>query len=261
MTKRIVALFATIIIIFTEQSFAAVVRTTGEVVAIDLVVKTLTIRRDRGEVFIMTFNDETIVEVGDEKRAITDIKVGDKVTIDFKRDKRVDTGEKVVKRINRKPTSEEQIAIEARKEAQKKLEAEQKRIAEEEKRLAEEKRRKEIRERYDEFVKKNGIKEWPSPKALSANPFIYEGRTVAIVSEFLEMMTSTQGVFEASEEHFVVSNIPKGLFTSKGTRVLIAGRVIGKTEVKMGLVMTVPHLKFIGVHHCKDWSCSDIIVK
>jgi hypothetical protein len=122
-------------------------------------------------------------------------------------------------------------------------------------RAEEERKKQEIRKRYNEFVKKNGVQAWPSGNELSANPFVYEGKTVAIRAEFKEMLTPTQGIFDG----FVVSNIPKGLFTSSGTHVVLAGRVIGKTEVKMGLEMTVPHLKFVGVHFCKDYDCRDIL--
>lgn len=122
-------------------------------------------------------------------------------------------------------------------------------------RAEEERKKQEIRKRYNEFVKKNGVQAWPSGNELSANPFVYEGKTVAIKAEFKEMLTPTQGIFDG----FVVSNIPKGLFTARGTDVVLAGRVIGKTEVKMGLEMSVPHLKFVGVHFCKNYDCSDIL--
>lgn len=57
---------------------------------------------------------------------------------------------------------------------------------------------------------------------------------------------------------FVISGIPKGLFTSKA-KVVLAGSVVGKTELKWKFMqMLVPHLKFVGVHFCKDWRCSDM---
>lgn len=145
-------------------------------------------------------------------------------------------------------------------EAQKKLEAEKKR-REMQARLAKEAREKaEVRKRYDEFVKKYGVKEWPSSDALSANPFVYEGKTVAIVLKFTEMLSPAQGLFMEDSQSFVVSNIPKGLFTTE-KKVVLAGHVLGKTEVKLPLFgpVSVPHLKFVGVHFCGKWNCSDII--
>ena len=120
----------------------------------------------------------------------------------------------------------------------------------------------EARKRFDEFVKKYGVKEWPSKDALFANPFVYEGRTIAIVSSFDTMLSPTQGVLEVGGDPVIVSKIPKGLFSSKA-KVVIAGRVLGKKEIKLPVLGTVlvPHLKFVGVHFCKDWRCSGIIAK
>ena len=136
-------------------------------------------------------------------------------------------------------------------------------IAEEEQRvIAEEEQRvmiaREVRDRYDKFMKKNDVNDWPSMESLLINPFIYKGKKVAILSTFNTMITATKGIFKADGKHFVVSDIPKGLFKSK-ERVVLAGRVLGKTEIKMGLSLLVPHLKYAKVHFCKDWQCSDII--
>ena len=122
--------------------------------------------------------------------------------------------------------------------------------------------RAEARKRFDDFVKKYSVKDWPSMKKFSANPFIYAGKTVAIVSSFETMISATEGIFESKDEPFIVSNMPKGLFTAEA-HVVIAGRVLGKKEAKLPVVGTVlvPHLKFIGVHFCGDWRCSDIVAK
>jgi hypothetical protein len=64
-----------------------------------------------------------------------------------------------------------------------------------------------------------------------------------------------------SSHFIVVSDIPKGMFT-KSTQVVLAGSVLGKTELKMGFgSLSVPHLKFVGAYLCKDWGCADIIPK
>jgi len=114
------------------------------------------------------------------------------------------------------------------------------------------------KDKFDEFTRKNDIEHWLSMEELSVNPFIYKGNKVAIVSTFNTMITATEGVFKSGGESFVVSKIPKGLFKSK-ERVVLAGRVLGKKEIKMGLSLLLPHLKYIGVHFCEDWKCSDII--
>jgi hypothetical protein len=126
----------------------------------------------------------------------------------------------------------------------------------------EEEERAEIKKRRDEFVKKNGVKEWPDISELSANPFVYEGQTIAIRAHFETMQTATQGIFGVGDfSPFVVSDIPKGLFKEGGLIVVLAGKVLGKTELQVPLfgLRQVPHLKFVGVHFCKDRNCSDII--
>src|SRR3990172_3962076 len=48
--------------------------------------------------------------------------------------------------------------------------------------------------RRDEFIKKNGVEEWPDISELSANPFVYEGQTIAIQTNFETMQASTHGI-------------------------------------------------------------------
>ena len=128
-----------------------------------------------------------------------------------------------------------------------------------------EKEQMEVRGRYDRFVKTNGVKQWPTIQELMTNPFVYEGTTVAIEATFEEMATATQGVFACrvgGTDHFlVVSGIAKATFTKRAP-VVLAGRVLGKTEVKGGFgSLAVPHLNFAAVHFCADWGCRDIIPK
>jgi hypothetical protein len=134
-------------------------------------------------------------------------------------------------------------------------------------RAAEEKKRMEARTRYDQFAKKYGVTKLPTIQELETNPFTYEGVIIAIKSTFEEMSTATQGVFTSrvsssfSDHPLVVSGIPRGTFTKKGA-VMLAGRVLGKTELKTGLgSIAVPHLTFVGVHSCADSDCNDITSK
>lgn len=128
-------------------------------------------------------------------------------------------------------------------------------------RAQQKKEKEDVRKRLDEFLKKNGVETWPSMNELSGNPFIYEGKTIALMASFSTMETATQGIFNNSREPFIVTDIPKGTFKKSGTIVVLAGKVLGKTELQNHLLglMQVPHLKFVGVHFCKDGNCSDII--
>ena len=127
------------------------------------------------------------------------------------------------------------------------------------------KEKAESRKRYNEFVKKNSVEEWPDISEFSANPFIHDGKIVALRVSFGEMQTATQGIFAEVDsmgaQPFVVSDIPKGMFKKSGTIVVLAGKVLGKTELQVPLfgLRQVPHLKFVGVHFCQDSNCSDII--
>lgn len=143
------------------------------------------------------------------------------------------------------------------------LEAEQQKLKMAREREQQEKKREEVNKRLKEFVDRNGVKEWVSLKGLSANPFIYEGKIIGVVIRFHQMLSATQGLFGGEDfglPAIVVSDIPRGLFTSEA-KVVLAGRVLGNIETKLPLLgtMIVPHLKFIGVHLCKDWGCTDIL--
>lgn len=137
--------------------------------------------------------------------------------------------------------AEEKKIIEA-KEA---LEAEMKK-------LEEEKKQEEIYNRSLKFVEKYGIQAWPSINELFANPFVYEGKTIAIIATFQMMQSATNGLFDRSGTPFVVSNIPKGIFTGNHNYFALAGKVLGNIEYNiLGTNRHIPHLKFVGVHFCE----------
>jgi hypothetical protein len=144
--------------------------------------------------------------------------------------------------------------------------AEENRIREEQKKREIEKKKEDAKKRLNEFVSKNGVKAYPSIDELYANPFVYEGKTIAIVAFFEAMESATSGIFMVSTgqwsnpKPFFVSGIPKGIFRVSGKVIFLAGKVLGKTETPLPLFgLQVPHLKFVDVHFCKDNKCSDII--
>lgn len=130
--------------------------------------------------------------------------------------------------------------------------------AENSRREAEINAKNEARARYNAFVKKNGVGQFIDSRALEANPFIYEGKTIAVQMEFSEMLTSDRASFN---DRILVSGVPGNLFTARGTRVVLAGKVLGKTPIKtpFGGEVSVPHLRFIGVHLCTNFRCSDLV--
>ena len=129
--------------------------------------------------------------------------------------------------------------------------------------LAEEKREKLLaQKRLKQFEKKYGVTDWPAMKDFSVNPFIYEGKNVAFVSEFGTMLSATEGIFKCGGEFefFIVSDIPKGFFT-KEAEVVIVGRPLGKKGTRLPLFgeVLVPNLKFIGAYFCEKQHCRDIV--
>jgi len=99
--------------------------------------------------------------------------------------------------------------------------------------------------KINEFARLNSAeKNWLAPSQLTANPFVHEGKNILIVLTFTEMVTATEGYFE---EGIVVKGIPKGLFTGR-TRILIAGKAVGKTTVKGALgEVQMPCLEYLGI--------------
>jgi len=73
-------------VLMTGSAIAAdkviVKQITGDVVTIDVAVKTLTVKGRKAEV-VITADDKTTVKVNKEKKTLSDIKVGDKVTLKY----------------------------------------------------------------------------------------------------------------------------------------------------------------------------------
>ena len=110
-------------------------------------------------------------------------------------------------------------------------------------------------ETWDKFVQKYGVHKITSKKEvmvnMHVNPFAYQGKTVAIYANLKRMVSPDTGVFGDIDFNIIASSIPRNLFTSRNTVVLV-GRVLGLKE-------GMPHLKFVGAHFCKAPRCSDFL--
>lgn len=115
----------------------------------------------------------------------------------------------------------------------------------------------EVQRRLGEFVRRYSIAEWVDQEKLIANPFAYQGKTVGLLTRFDHMLTSSSALVG----QFVFADIPNNTFTTRA-QVLIAGRVLGNTEVKLPVVgpTLLPHLKFVGVHICEQDKCAEILI-
>lgn len=89
-----------------------VMSVTGDVVAVDAKAMTLTVKGKKGDVALST-NDKTTVKMGKEKKALADVKVGDKAKVKYTE---VD-GKNIAKSIAIKPAV---TAVPAEKKAKEK---------------------------------------------------------------------------------------------------------------------------------------------
>lgn len=118
-----------------------------------------------------------------------------------------------------------------------------------------------IQTRSAAFVAAHGVKHFVTVKQLAANPFVYQGQVVAVYAVFEQMNSATEGLFSASEfsDALLVSAIPPGRFTQARSMVMLAGRVVGKQEIKLPVLgpTLVPHLSFVGSAFCQKQNCAD----
>jgi hypothetical protein len=122
------------------------------------------------------------------------------------------------------------------------------------------KQQADIQSRSAAFIAANGVKHFVTIKQLAANPFVYQGEVVAVYAVFAQMNSATEGLFGGNDlDALLVSAIPPGKFTQANSMVMLAGRVVGKQEVKLPLVGStmVPHLSFVGSAFCREQGCSE----
>lgn len=88
MMKKMVLIACSFLLVFALAApvFAKeklkVIQRTGEVVAIDAAAKSMTVKY-RNDTIIITLTDTTLVKMQRERKAISDIKMGDRVTVWF----------------------------------------------------------------------------------------------------------------------------------------------------------------------------------
>jgi hypothetical protein len=116
---------------------------------------------------------------------------------------------------------------------------------------------KELAARFGKY----GVKRLVSCSSLEVNPFAFDREVVAVPLVFHSMLERDKGLFamgEILECKIVVSGIPPSIFSTRLMYVLMAGRVIGRTEVKSPLgPLSLPHLSFVGVEFCRKEKCAE----
>ena len=86
---------------------------TGDIVTIDVAVKTLTVRGKKAEV-VITADDKTAVKMNKEKKTLSDIQVGDKVKLKYAEIE----GKKIARSIEIKTAKTEKKGVDPAKPAQ-----------------------------------------------------------------------------------------------------------------------------------------------
>jgi hypothetical protein len=105
-------------------------------------------------------------------------------------------------------------------------------------------------ERFDSFMKKNGVEAWPPLDQFKANPFVYEGKIVGLISSCVQMIGRDRGIFEGG---ILVSSVPTDA-CQVDIKILLAGRVQGNelVETPFGGKVPVPHLNLVDFYRCQQ---------
>jgi hypothetical protein len=122
--------------------------------------------------------------------------------------------------------------------------------------------RRAVQEKLSAFMQKYGAERLVACESLATNPYALESKVVALAGIFRMMVARDKAVFEESPFgcSFALSGVPQGAFGTASQNVLVAARVLGHTEVKVGTrTVQVPHLKLLGIYRCEKQGCQDIL--
>jgi hypothetical protein len=99
---------------------------------------------------------------------------------------------------------------------------------------------------------------------LTANPFAYKGKIVAVTAAFQRMTSETKAVFDERGRWIVVSGVPTGRFTArdKNYSSFVVGKVLGASELKspLGGADSYPHISYLGSGVCGQ-ACYERVVR
>ena len=122
-------------------------------------------------------------------------------------------------------------------------------------------RQEEAKERrLNAFTTQFHVEAWLQNTQLTANPFIFQGKTVGVYAFFRRMLSQNEGVFTQWDPRFdgadvlVVSNISPTAFQSPGQQAALAVRVNGMRTIDG---RSYPDLTIIGIHYCGPNNCWD----
>lgn len=114
--------------------------------------------------------------------------------------------------------------------------------------------------KFNTFARSAGVTSGAGPDKLNTNPFPFEGKVIATMVRFETMLSRDVALFSDGSQFVAVSKVPVDQFTRQGW-FFIAGRVMGKTEVKLPLIgaTQVPQLQFTSALECQEPRCKDLL--
>lgn len=110
------------------------------------------------------------------------------------------------------------------------------------------------------FLSQHSVDSMPSPSEMIANPFLLEGRAIAIALSFVTMETASTARLSTNAGDVLVTGVPSGRFTKVGERVLLAGRVSGKLDAPGG-GGRLASMVYLGAHTCLLQGCADVLAR
>lgn len=106
-----------------------------------------------------------------------------------------------------------------------------------------------------DFGKRTGVQDLVRMDELKANPFLYKGKTVAVLTSFQQMLSENEAVFMqygfVATPGLYVSNVPSTRFR-QNQQMVLAFKVIG---IKKELAL--PHGEYVGEYFCKEQDCKE----
>jgi uncharacterized protein YecT (DUF1311 family) len=106
------------------------------------------------------------------------------------------------------------------------------------------------------FISQYHVEAWTRENDFSANPFVFQGKVVALETKFRRMISPSDAAFSwDGVTPIIIGSVPATLFTHEQSAV-IAVKVDGTRTLKLGAETTVPNISFVGVYQCGDDRCS-----
>ena len=104
------------------------------------------------------------------------------------------------------------------------------------------------------FISKYGVQTWTNQQLISANPFPYRDKIVALRADFHKMISATEALFG----DLIVTDINPTQFTRVDQPTVIAISIGGLRPMKGPFgEINLPYGKFVGAYLCSAQNCAD----